>query len=274
MKVHQHLRLECEDYVLDHRTVEGANGDAFTTHIHDTWELLFFLRGNVTYHVEGKKYKLFKGDVVLSRPRVFHHIEPNDDTPYERFNIIFDGKLIPKGIRRLISSDTDVFGFGDNPRMFELFDKMEDYAKHFSGEDLERICCHLIEEVAYNLSISEGQTRGQTVSNPLVSKALSYIDENLSSIRCIEQISDSLYITKSYLHHLFDSNLGVSPKHYITSKRLLLAQKMIRRGKKATEVATSVGFEDYATFFRNYKKHFGYSPSEENKARLNLEIKA
>ncbi|MBQ8371493.1 MAG: helix-turn-helix transcriptional regulator [Clostridia bacterium] len=273
MNVYQHLRVVCEDFALDHRTIEDACGDSFTTHIHDTWELLFFLRGNVTYHVEGKSYKLFRGDMVLSRPFVFHHIEPNDGTAYERFNIVFDGKLIPKGIRRLISTETDVFGFGDNPRIYELFDKMEDYAKHFEGEELLRILGHLIEEVIYNIVISEGQTRGQTISNPLVSRALAYIDENLSTVKSIEEISNSLYITKSYLHHLFDANLGVSPKHYITTKRLLLAQKMIRRGKRATEVAPLVGFDDYATFFRNYKRHFGYSPSEES-ARPNLEIKA
>ena len=43
----------------------------------------------------------------------------------------------------------------------------------------------------------------------------------------------------------------------------MLAQKLIRHGKKATEAAVEVGYEDYATFFRNYKKQFGFSPSEQ-----------
>ena len=45
-------------------------------------------------------------------------------------------------------------------------------------------------------------------------------------------------------------------------KRLSKAQQLIAMGKKPTEIYTECGFTDYGTFFRNYTKHFGFSPSQ------------
>ena len=85
-------------------------------------------------------------------------------------------------------------------------------------------------------------------------------------------MSRALYITKSHLHHLFSKHLQLTPAKYITQKRLMLARRKLRRGEKPTAVFSDCGFEDYATFFRNYKRHFGYSPAEESKAVINRTI--
>ena len=45
-------------------------------------------------------------------------------------------------------------------------------------------------------------------------------------------------------------------------KKLRLAQAEMQTGSHPTEVATRYGFENYATFYRNYKRHFGVAPSE------------
>ena len=103
--------------------------------------------------------------------------------------------------------------------------------------------------------------------NPLVRAAIDYINDNLTVIRSIEDICASLFITKSHLHHLFTEHLQVTPAKYIVAKRLILAQRLIRRGQKPTEVFFQCGFLDYATFFRNYKRHFGYAPNREGKAK-------
>ncbi len=274
MKVHQYAYVVGDGFVLDHRLIEDARGNSFTPHIHEDWELLFFIRGNVTYKVEGKSYKLKKGDLVLSKPSVFHHIEPCPDAPYERYNVILDGRILPKNIRRAIPDGIDVFGFAGNARMFDLFEKMQSYSESFSGEELELIVKNLLIEVIYNLIDKDGYVTAKTTTNPLMNKALAYIEENLTTVDSIDEICDALFITKSHLHHLFSGTLGVTPKQYINTKRLLLAQKHIRRGRRATEVAAEVGYNDYATFFRNYKKHFGYAPSDESTRVRADEIRA
>ena len=64
----------------------------------------------------------------------------------------------------------------------------------------------------------------------------------------------------------------MTPAKYILSKRMLKAQKMIHRGEKPTAVYIKCGFDDYATFFRNYKKYFGYPPSAAAEIEITREI--
>ena len=269
MGVTDFFRISGDGYILTHQSMSEPNAENFPPHIHDAWELLFLIRGDITYKVEGQSYLLRKGDLVLTRPSVFHHIQPNSSETYERFNVIFDGDFLPNEVLLGIPEGVDVFGFSSNVRVFDILDKIDFYATKLDENILKPLVGCLIRELIYNTVIPNNYVAGQNASNPLINKAVDYIDRNLATISNIDEICDALYITKSHLHHLFGSFMRVTPKQYITSKRLLLAQRMIRSGSKVTEVSGAVGFDDYATFFRNYKKHFGYSPSEEN-GRVNI----
>ena len=270
MEINCKVTITGERFVLNHSVIPAPKPETFPPHFHEAWEMLFFLRGDVGYSVNGKAYRLRRGDLVLSRPTVLHRIEPSEGEKYERINVIFDAGMIPAGVLARVPETVDVFSFGGAGRIFDIFERIDFYAGNFSGEELEFLVENLLTEVIYNLAISGGYTTGQTAANPLITAALSYIDENLTTIRSVDEICEHLYITKSHLHHLFTSHLGVTPKRYINSKRLLLAQRMIRQGARATEVATEVGYSDYTTFFRGYKNYFGYPPSEEN-ARVSLD---
>ena len=256
------MAVEGRRFTYSHRIVEGETPESFPSHIHDTCELLMLLQGNVNYTIEGRSYKLNRGDLVFTRPSVFHRIIPERNTTYERYNVIFDEKMLPEKIRQRIPN-IDIFPYADNPRIMDLFEKIDEYGKNFEEEELKRLVSHLIEEIFYNMALFDSIVSKRSNINPIVNSALLYIRDNLCSVKNITEICDSLYITKSHLHHLFISSIGVTPKQYIISKRLLLAKKKINTGMKPTEASSSVGFDDYATFFRNYKKHFGYAPSAE-----------
>lgn len=262
MKILHKRAIESESFLVEHRIIEAPLGDSFSPRIHEAWELFFFLKGEVSYRVEGKQYVLRSGDLVLSRPAAFHHPEPTSEAIYEAYSLLIDDGMIPDGIRRSIPEGVEVFSFGDGGRMADLFEKIELYSDTFSGDELLTLVKCIVTEIIYNLAIEDSFTVRHATQNPLIERALDYIDENLTQIRGIDEICERPYITKSHLHHLFIRNLGVTPKRYINSKRLLMAQGLMRAGVSATEAAQMVGFEDYATFFRNYKKHFGCSPSE------------
>ena len=257
------LHLHGDGFVLNHGVIDSPRAEDYPPHFHEAWELLFLIRGDVTYRVGGKSYKLRRGDVVLSRPTVLHRIEPSPKERYERFNVILDASIIPERIMAALPPEVDVFSFGATGRIVDMFDRLVDYAGRFQEEELLLLARGMILELMCNLAASDGYAVGQTVTNPLIAVALRYVDEHLTEISGIDEMCEHLYITKSHLHHLFTTHLGVTPKRYINSKRLLLAQRMIRQGRRATEVATEVGYADYATFFRGYKKYFGYPPSEE-----------
>jgi len=100
------------------------------------------------------------------------------------------------------------------------------------------------------------------VASPTLSKALSYINDNLTTLSGVDEVAKSCFVTESYLFRLFKNELHQTPAKYIASKRLLLAERMISDGECATAVYEKCGFKDYTTFYRNYRAHFGHTPSE------------
>ena len=80
----------------------------------------------------------------------------------------------------------------------------------------------------------------------MLSTALHYISDNLLTISSITEISDAVFITESYLYRLFKTELRTSPKKYIMQKRLLYAEKLIRKGHRPTEIFAECGLPTLA----------------------------
>lgn len=254
---------------MNHKLHQPA--PAFLMHTHDIEEILLIRKGNAFYHEEGKIYPLRKNSLVISRAGRNHGFTFEGDCEYERYDTLFDVRKMTSDIYEQIPADISVVHFDDNAIVVDLFKKMDYYYKHFSGITLENLVLHLIEEILYNVVIylNQPQSDHTTYSiNPIIDKAVTYIEENLTEPLTVDSLCKELFITKAYLHQLFLKHLQTSPKKYITSRKLLLAQKELRADKKATEVYLTCGFSDYSTFYRDYKKFFGHAPSVENEAKV------
>ncbi|MBR2353388.1 MAG: helix-turn-helix transcriptional regulator [Clostridia bacterium] len=247
-----------------HERSEHISEGAFTVHTHNTYELIYFLGGNATHVIEDRKYKLKKGDMILVRPFQHHYIQIDSQGDYERYDILFDPDRDSVEGVRLLGEDLEVINLSDNARAREIFEKMDFYRKSCDDEMFGRLLSHLLSELFCLLYLFPKPSAETSPSvSPLISKALHFINENLDSIRDIEEISSHLFISQSYLFRLFRQELHQTPKKYITEKRLYLAQQLLSAGEKPTSVFRRCGFQDYTTFYRNYTAFFGDSPSED-----------
>lgn len=237
-------------------------------HTHTNYEIIFIKKGDITYTVEGKSYHLKKGSLLFIRPGERHRFYFNDMSVYERYDIFFYKETLFCGLCDKIPMSINVLTTEGQPFINELFKKIDYYFKHFEGEDLRNLLLHLTEEVLYNIVILSGVLHGKNMeklysANPTVIKAVEYIEKNIDKPFTLENLCKELFITKSHLHRLFSEHLEITPKKYINTKRLILAQKKIRQGEKPTQIYPKCGFSEYSTFWREYKNYFGYSPSEE-----------
>ena len=56
--------------------------------------------------------------------------------------------------------------------------------------------------------------------------------------------------------------MGVSFHQCLTQRRLIEAKRLIARDVMLEDVGQSVGFSDYSTYYRAFKKEFGISPRQ------------
>ena len=122
----------------------------------------------------------------------------------------------------------------------------------------------MLKEILYNLALSHKDviTIPSEIS-PVLSRTLSFINDNLLTLKGVEDIANHLSLSLPYLFKLFKQQLKISPKQYINIKRLHYAKKMIIYGKTPSEVYAECGFESYVGFYKQYVKQFGYPPSQE-----------
>ena len=78
----------------------------------------------------------------------------------------------------------------------------------------------------------------------------------------MDLLAKRFFISRYYLMHRFKEVTGYTVHQYISQKRLLRAGELIRQGVSVTRAAEQVGFSDYSTFLRAFRKTFHMSPKE------------
>lgn len=263
MRINVHSEYESDALYYNHCTKSRQRSEDYSRHYHDVTELLFVKSGDVRYEVGEKKYDLKKNTLVISRPEVSHCIYSEGDSDYERYNMLFDEKRLPFELYDRIPRDLNVISFEGNKNVIGAFERMDSYCQRLRREDLESILFGIINEILINVIIAtEGERATAAQLTPTVQEAVKYIEENLCTVEGIDEICRELYISKSHLHHLFATELDTSPKKYILDRRLDRARQALATGERATEIYSECGFGDYSSFFRAYKKRYGYSPAD------------
>ncbi len=257
----QSYRRQFEGLYADHYTHANPSPDFLYTHSHSDYELLYILSGDLTYVIEDRRYKLKRHDLVIIRPNDYHFLQIDSPADYERHDILFSPEALDIKYTELIPPGLDVVNCRHNPVIADLFKRMDYYSQRFSDEMFRRVVRNMLEELVFNLTLQAAPE--SSGCNPALSRALSYINNNLFTLSSIAEAANKLYMTESYLYRLFRQELHTTPHRYITEKRLVAAGRMLQQGRKPTEVCGECGFSDYTVFYRSYKKFYGHPPSGE-----------
>ena len=219
--------------------------DQYSKHMHVFYELILFVRGDVDYHVEGETRHLESGDIILMSPGKFHFATVNKDVSYERYVFKFPVSFLPS--KRNVESAV---------RAFDTFYDL------YNDEDLYLLAKCKMQEIMVYLANSRGNVP-EFQNNDIISVLIDYIENHIKEDLALENIAKDLHYSESYLSNQFKKAMKCSLMKYIRSKKIVLAQQMIREGRKAVDVAEELSFNDYSTFYRSYLKVTGMSPASE-----------
>lgn len=265
------MEISTEDLIYNHRVLNYMrNRPHFSMkHVHNTYEIIFFERGDANYVVESKRYRLKNNDLILTRPGAYHYIEIQGNVEYSRYNIAFNPYLLGQ-VLDFIPKNLDVLSCLQNDIITENFRKMDYYSQHLNETDFQEVLLCLLKEIFYNIPIvSTNNVDTPSKLHPIIIRSLDYINQNLFTIKDVPSICQDLNISESYFFKLFNDQVKISPMKYINLKRLQNAQKLIRDGHKPSEIYLDCGFGSYVGFYKQYMKIFNYAPSKEFIKRQN-----
>lgn len=263
------LSYKDDEMYFHHSLDTTPDPSEFFMHAHDMYELFFFVSGKGIYHIEGSSYSLTPGDVLVMQRAESHYIEIDPSCPYERVVVQFNESVL-SGLDR----DGILFApFNKRiPGRMNLY-RREDFKNTHANFYVDRLrssppatrlhvtsllVSFLLELHRVFLGRHDEDTPPESTT---AAKIINYINLHLFDKLTLDDISNAVYISKPQICRVFKKATGSSVGEYVTAKRLLHAQEMLRKGIPATSVCASCGFADYSSFYRSYIKHFGVSPA-------------
>lgn len=257
-----------------HHTMDLApRKENYSSHVHENFELYYFLSGDASYLVEGTEYGLKPHDVLLVRNFETHRTKIFSSSPYERIAIHFspavfsaldpdDSLLAPFRNRQL--GQNNRYSEEDFPsaRYKDCFRDL-DARKHSTENRLFILSRMLVILTELQLSYRDKAKDRLTENIGPASEIVSYLNRHLFDELSLESISKRFFLSKSQLNRVFSRATGFSVWEYVRIKRLLAARDRLLAGDSAANVCTECGFRDYSSFYRAYTSRFGCSPSAE-----------
>ncbi len=99
--------------------------------------------------------------------------------------------------------------------------------------------------------------------NDIVRRAQQYISKHVQQKLSVPLVAKSIDISASYLTGLFHKHLQISPGEYIRRIKLQESKQLIRESSlNFTEISTLLQYSSVHHFSRQFKEHFGITPSE------------
>ena len=204
--------IEGDGFSLSHTITKAPNDNDFEPHIHENYELLCVVRGDVSYIVEGHRYKLSDGSLMLMRSSETHKLIVDKSTEYERYVLNFSPSLVSKiGLSRDLISPFKERDLGDKnlylPEEFmyivpiSYFERAFKDAPSLGKNDIAiSLIAPLLCEIKRAFDSKEDFTiRKRTLSEEIAS----YINENLKNDITIGKIASSLHISQAQLSRTF-----------------------------------------------------------------------
>lgn len=136
---------------------------------------------------------------------------------------------------------------------------LETELKPFIGHSLNCEAAYQIREVITGWPISDSMDK----LDDRISESINWIKKNLSEQTItVEQLADTVYLSKSRLMHLFSEQIGIPIRKYILWQRLRYALLNLANDETITEAAYSAGFTDSPHMNRAFNSNFGITPSK------------
>ncbi len=244
-------------------TYKHAKGTSAATskEFHNYHEIILFVGGKTTFISEEKRIPLSPYQIVIIPKETYHQFINVADEEYHR--CVFGFYDIPE-FEELIKKctfGTRVIEASQEQKM--LFRKMnETVDKDCSDREKQILMQALLALVLSEVSHDHSTVKEGSEPNEITSKSIEIINENICNKISIPELSKRLNVSVSTLTQTFKKDMNISVYQYILRKKLILARQKIEDGESVTATALQCGFNDYSSFYKQYKKMFGVTPSE------------
>lgn len=261
---------DMEDNILCHQ--RGKDPFYKIWHASDEHLIMYFYSDGGSVVCAQKVFPIKKGSLVFIAANAYHYTMPEDPQRYDRSKLT----ISPHRLNQILDL------LGEHNVFRDVSCKAILYAEIPPGE--QTVVDAIWSEIALCGSEDERQlillsccmkllfylrrySTGHTVLSPgIMGKAIDYINRNIASDICIEDICAAVGVSKHYFCRIFKQHTGMTVMQYILQTRIVLAKSELRKPELSiTEISYRYGFSSVSYFCRVFKEETLCSPLQYRK---------
>ena len=227
-------------------------GERHITRVFSESVLILLVDGVMRFEEDGKAVTLSAGEYYIQRQGLFQSGKRVSSEP-EYFFIHMNASFSDKE-----EDGIPIRGrFNENAiRSFaEEYDRL--YRSHEANFFAQNALMYQI------LSELENNTVPEKKRTVIAKDIKRYIATSFRAPISLSEIASRYGYSEDYTIKLFKKEYGTTPYQYLIKKRLQEAEHLLLSTTMSVEeISRSVGYNDFSTFYRDFKKRFGQSPSE------------
>ena len=271
-----------ENFRLFH--LKDRRAPAVEVHYHEFDKLVVLFSGAVDYTVEGALYRMCPGDILLVRHHEIHRPVISPDEVYERAVLWVNPEFLLRQ-QAAESGETLELCFSSARRGCLYRPAAEEFSRirrmvlaleqalneEGFGSALLADACFTQLFVALNRMVLRAEAEMPRDVDREMGELLQYIHTHLAEPLRVDTLAEACFLSRYYLMHRFKQATGYTLHAYISQKRLTTAAERLDAGMGIMEAGRSVGFSDYSSFLRAFRKGYGMTPGDYQKRDSRLE---
>ena len=261
-------------------TVNDIIADKTTPyHMHDFCEINLVLDGTLAEYINGEKYVLHTGDILIMNPNIYHASHPVGKTTAK--NILLSDSLIKNVITMLSANKASnylaglikskeylIFRDTENTELWQtvielckIFSSSENktaYKKAKSKNLAEKLLIELADRecTGYHVANSEENEFSRDT------RILDYITEHYNKITLLD-VANHFGYSEQQIRRIVRKNTGLSYSMYLRNYRITKASILLSETTvPINEIAHTIGYDSPEHFSRLFKDEKDLSPMQ------------
>lgn len=227
----------------------------------DQYILIYCTEGKGIIEVEDQIYRLEKSDAFCIPRNIRHKYYADEKEPWSILWVHFKGdntNYFPLEERKIVHINSR---HSDN-RMMVLFNLLfRVLERNYTIGNfiyISQVLSLILSEIYFREKVDES-----SVQDRHVTMVIRYMYQHLRENLTLEEISEEVQLSKSYLNAVFKAQTGKSPVEFFIHLKMQEACKLLKSTDYYIyEVSSELGYTDQYYFSRIFKKVVGVSPKD------------
>lgn len=250
---------------------------SFNGEVHDFWECLYVIDGDIQVSGDERIYALTAGDIIFHKPMELHKfsVENEKGATLFIFSFSLNGRLQDYFRNSVFTLNREqrqiiydlIYYIEGKSAEYEAKDKHQEFHRFFLPAEESEFYLQRVVYYIYQLflSIADNGTAAHSIRTPetkLFKDAVRFMQNNVSESLTVNDIAKHSNISQSGLKRTFSKFAGMSVHKYFLSLKLNAAINLLQSGKTVAEVTDILNFSSQSYFSAAFKREIGTPPSK------------